>query len=199
MSADTFTCPWYLRKAYDVDMFSSVVAETRKILLKYKVAAVAATGHSGLPLAGALAATTKLSIIAVRRYGHIEVGHNRPPDYVRTAKEPWRTYAIVDDLMETGTTIAHIIHQIWCHRIVMGVLPKVVVLYATTRSGTKFQYDRLWIQRPTKKLRLSDIVFDDHARQILTPALVEEARQVHQFTHGVPIEYSGTTVGGRDA
>jgi orotate phosphoribosyltransferase len=180
------TCPNHIQTGLTVDQFARQVQEARRVLRAHQVDAIAATGHSGLPLAGAIALATRLPIIAVRRPEHAGAFsfHNRPPDYVQRIGQVWLNYAIVDDLVDTGGTICHIIQEVWKHKIVYEPLPAVVLLHNRQSDLPT----RLWIDScKVHVTSLRDICVNAEGRQRMSGDCQKEIENHRRFHQGIPI------------
>lgn len=96
----------HLERSYQPREFVLLVREMAKILTtkKHDYDAIAFCGLSGAPLAGALSYRLHKPLIVVRKGDDRHYNRNA----VFSAADDVRRYIIVDDLIETGTTVNHI-------------------------------------------------------------------------------------------
>lgn len=124
--------PTHTRKIFNPPTFQSVCEwAIDQIIDLGNIEAIAACGHSGLPLAGALSYALGLHLIAVRRQGDMPIGDKR---IINTSNgTPYQRYVIVDDLVHSGKTMMHMIQQIHNLDIAQPVLPTAILLYEQYR------------------------------------------------------------------
>lgn len=111
------------------------------------VNAIAATGHSGLIIAGAVSLLSGVPVIAVRRDGDKPVALRGYPLSTDngTKTDKYRSYVIVDDMVASGTTVGNIVRKVWEAQICETVFPKAVLLYSDTDREQVFLGD--WLVR----------------------------------------------------
>lgn len=101
--------PGHTYTIFSPDIFPRLVKESAAVISNLRnqnprIEALAATGHSGLLLMGALSHVLQMPQIAVRR-GQRETQHN---PHIVNGFLGCKGYLIVDDLIDTGATIARI-------------------------------------------------------------------------------------------
>lgn len=127
--------PAHYRSMFDIGHFQQVCAWAKNVLNTFPdIQAVAGCGHSGLPLASVLSHDLSLHLIAVRRKLDYPTGDKR---IVHTnSPMPFSEYLIVDDLIDSGKTILHMIQQIHTCNITKYPLPAAILLTSTSRWHT---------------------------------------------------------------
>lgn len=111
------------RKVFLPSNLVEVVDWAREVLKDEKLSAIAATGHSGLIVAGAISYATDLPVVAVRRPGDVPIAHSyfRIEGLAAHGKR-WMGYVFVDDMIASGSTYRNVVELI-------GEKPKLVLLY----------------------------------------------------------------------
>lgn len=125
-----FHAPDYHVYALDPKHLPRVVKLAVTQLKRRKIDAIAATGISGLIVAGAVSAATGIPVMAVRRKG--EKAHNC--DRVSfVGHKKVRRWAFIDDLIDSGKTLYHVIDQVYLMSARGGwdipMFPAVALLY----------------------------------------------------------------------
>lgn len=133
-------------KAFNPVAMKDVSAWMSARVTALEVDAIAATGHSGLIIAGAVSVLTGIPVIAVRRETDSPVAlkcHRLTTD--NGNKDKYRSYVIVDDMVASGTTVGNIVRKIWQSQICESVVPKAVLLYSDYEREKVFLGD--WLVR----------------------------------------------------
>lgn len=139
-------CPNYTSQIFDPRQFQDLVNNmSRKILqlqVKLKLNCIAATGNSGLLLAGAVGFQTKLPFFAVRK----KSDSSHDPKMVNGfIPKLGARYLIIDDLIDTGLTIRRIVRRM--QDSVSRSEPVGILLYNDYMDG-KFRYPQRGIEIP---------------------------------------------------
>jgi hypothetical protein len=139
LRAGEVQCGSYTRKIFHPDRFRTLVHEAAEYVQKLQkkhpeIQALAACGHSGAMLMGALSYELGLPQIAVRK----ELSFSHDGNMVNG----WlgcEGYLIVDDLISSGNTICHIVKHIWLEtkRMACTSQPKLIaaLLYHSSSCG----------------------------------------------------------------
>lgn len=104
------TAPGYERKVFDAAEFPRVVKWVATIAKRNHFEALAGSGHSALPLIGAVAFKLGIPFIAVRKAGESN-SHDYGPVHMVIPDE-LRTYAFVDDMVASGVTLKNVVAKI---------------------------------------------------------------------------------------
>lgn len=103
--------PTYTRPVFEPKQLRFIVRAVRRYLKDHpKIKAVAGCGNSGVPLCGAVAFSTELGLITVRKASereHQDHGGQMVTGYCGPGE-----YLILEDCISTGNTIRHIVRSI---------------------------------------------------------------------------------------
>jgi len=135
-------CPSYTRAVFDPSTFPGLVDWAAKAIDETtadgkKIGAVAGCGHSGVLVAAAVAYKLRLPVIAVRKVEE-DGGMNHDGGAVNTMLEGTESYAIIDDLVASGTTLKRIVRKV--AELFPQVKPELVLLYQDVYGSDKDVY-----------------------------------------------------------
>jgi len=115
---------------------------------KLKFDSIACTGVSGLLVAPAVAARLGVPIIVVRKD---ETSHGEDVEF--ECDRPPLRYVIVDDLVESGKTIANVQKRMSNLEFGNRKVPKCVGIYFYNQSATASYFDRYQSRHPKMWMR----------------------------------------------
>src|SRR5437867_3516125 len=94
--------PAHTRDVFDIQLFPAVVDWVISVARQEQYDALAASGHSGLLVAGAAAYILQIPVLAVRKEGDVAKGDSSRVNAILV--QDYTPYAFVDDLIGTGGT-----------------------------------------------------------------------------------------------
>lgn len=123
------TGPSYHRSAYDPATAQKIVAWAGPLLKEHQIDAIAASGSSGLVIAGAVGVSAGIPVLAVRnwrtetekRYGGLVTGV--------VPNGPAQRWAFIDDLIESGRTLDHVRNVVHANDLTTTNVPSLILLY----------------------------------------------------------------------
>ncbi len=124
-------CPSYTRAVFDPVTFPGLVNWAAQVIDETtaagkKIGAVAGCGHSGVLVAAAVAYKLRIPVIAVRKVEE-DGGMNHDEGVVNTMLEGTESYAIIDDLVASGSTLKRIVRKV--RELFPQVKPALILLY----------------------------------------------------------------------
>jgi adenine/guanine phosphoribosyltransferase-like PRPP-binding protein len=129
----------YLHRVYDttdyIKLIDKMVLRVSLFCKKYKIEAIAFTGHSGAAVAYPLSYKLKIPIVCIRK-GSSHYGSGRYEGI-----EDVERYIIVDDFIETGATIRRIKKQVKTY----SPNAKLIGIFLYGGSGARaYKTDGVW-------------------------------------------------------
>jgi len=120
-------CPSYTRDVFSPETFPGIVewAAAQIAAQQPKIGAVAGSGHSGVLVAAVVGYKLRLPVIAVRKHEEDTGYHSM--ESVNAILQGTERYAIVDDLIASGTTMRRIAG--WVEQYFPKAIPALVLLY----------------------------------------------------------------------
>jgi hypothetical protein len=127
------TAPGHTQDVFNVEKFPEIVKWTRKILKKIDADAIVTCGHSGLLLAGAISATSKIPVFAVRKASEQSVASaDRVSAYAHHG--PAKRWVWLDDLVGSGGTMRRSIMECWLRRLLILPYPHAILCYTSSKD-----------------------------------------------------------------
>ena len=117
--------PYYSRRAFKPADVQKIVAWAVAQIQLHGIEALAACGHSGLLVAGAIGHAAKIPVFAVRKPD--DRHYDDPVNGV--AENPVARWAFVDDLIETGGTFDRTRKLVYESGLTTTAVPTVNLLY----------------------------------------------------------------------
>lgn len=107
---DLVQAPIHTRAVFNHEQLPRIVDWVVEVMRRERFGAIAASGHSGLVVAGAVGYILRIPVIAVRKKGEVALGDKRRVNAVLTKDHT--VYAFVDDLIGGGTTLRNVVEQV---------------------------------------------------------------------------------------
>lgn len=124
-------CPDHTHSAFQPKVLRLIVEWVSTKARQAGADAIAACGHSGLLVAGAVSHETGLNVIAVRKPGDTAIADSEKLNtYDNEYETKYDKYVIVDDLISSGSTVLNIIHKVAAYNVAKDPIPACVILYA---------------------------------------------------------------------
>lgn len=131
-AAPVRTAPWHTKDVFDISTMPLIVKWAEELVYRHKADAIAACGHSGLVLAGAVSYVTRVPVIAVRKQGEPTVARTGPV----TANLPngkAKRWIWLDDFIASGGTLRNAIREMWRAEVITTPVPEAVLSYNRTQ------------------------------------------------------------------
>lgn len=123
----TNTAPyWEHHPAYNPASVQEIVAWAVAQIKEHGIEAVAASGNSGLAIAGAIGYAAQIPVFAVRKPGD---KHSQTTGYAPNG--PVARWAFVDDLIESGSTFDRVRKAVHAEALTTSAVPSLILLYCT--------------------------------------------------------------------
>jgi adenine/guanine phosphoribosyltransferase-like PRPP-binding protein len=136
MTADTEITaagPSYHRRAFDPATSQQIVAWAVEKIREHGIQAVAATGLSGLVIAGAIGHAAGIPVFAVRKHG--DPSHSSEKASGVAPHGPVERWVFVDDLIESGATLRRVRDALYETNLAARRTPSLILLYGDWNSS----------------------------------------------------------------
>lgn len=133
-------CPSHTRAAFHIETFPLIVHWAADLCRELRADAIAACGHSGLSVAGAVAYVTRLPVFAVRKKGEPTVAGSDPVSAV-APHGPAKKWVWLDDCMCSGGTFANAVRELHEANVIATARPVALLLYDNYASSYSKTYD----------------------------------------------------------
>jgi hypothetical protein len=138
-------CPGHTQQAFDIYTMPQVVRWIEQRVIDLRADAIVATGHSGLPVAGAVSFMTRIPLFAVRKAGEPMIATGSGQVSAVAPNGPAKRWVWVDDLVSGGTTLRNPMVELDKAGLVESPYPEALLLYNTYADGA-FDWDSYKLQ-----------------------------------------------------
>lgn len=138
--------PWYSRAAFDPASTPKIVAWATGQVKAFDIQALAASGLSGLVIAGAIGFAAGVPVFAVRKPN--EPTHSATDTQgVLADGKPVTRWAFVDDFIDSGETFRRVRDAVVARGLVAVPAPSLILTYGTLPQSHVYAVDEIEVPR----------------------------------------------------
>lgn len=165
-SDEIHACPWHTSEAFDIRTMPRIVDKAVRVVREHDADAIAAVGHSGLVIAGAVAYVARVPVFAVRKPGEEKLAVGSA-NYVSAVAHhgPAQRWLWLDDFIGSGGTFRNAVKRLWERKLIASPAPAAIIQYnrwpddrTAFAMTTNDPYDQLHLRRDYPGVALPDSI-----------------------------------------